>query len=293
MRRSLPACLFAGLAWFTVPAAFSQQAIPTVTGYVNDHTGTLNASEREGLERRLQALERRKGAQVVVLIVPTTEPEAVEQYSLRAAEAWKLGRKGTDDGVLLVVARNDRRLRLEVGYGLEGAIPDAVAKRIISEVIVPRFRQGDFSGGIVAGLEQVEKLIEGEKLPPPQADRGPEGLDAILQNLPLLLVMTVLLGGITRPLLGRLVGATATGGIVGVTGWVLSGVLAMGLGVGLLVFLANLFAETGGGGRWSNRGGYGGGWGGGSYRGGGNGGSGGFGGGGGGGFGGGGASGSW
>lgn len=294
MRSSLPAWLFATLVWFAVPTAFGQQAIPPVTGYVNDHTGTLTTAERDSLERRLHALERRKGAQVAVLMVPSTAPEAMEQYSLRAAEAWKLGRKGTDDGVLLVVAMNDRRLRFEVGYGLEGAIPDAVARRVISEVIVPRFRAGDFAGGIVSGLEQVEKLIEGETLPPAQAGRTSGGLEALLQNLPLLLVMTVLLGGITRPLLGRIPGATATGGIVGLTGWVLSGALVMGLGVGVLGFLLNLLAETGtGGGRWSSRGGYGGGhWGGGGYRSGG-GGSGGFGGGGGGSFGGGGASGSW
>lgn len=295
MRRSLPACLLAGLVWFAAPAALGQQAIPPVTGYVNDHTGTLTSEQRAALERRLHALERRKGAQVAVLIVQGTAPEAIEQYSLRAAEAWKLGRKGTDDGVLLVVAKSDRRLRLEVGYGLEGAIPDAVAKRVISEIIVPRFREGDFAGGVAAGLEQVEKLIEGEKLPPPMTDQAAGGLDALLQYLPLLLVMTMLLGGITRPLLGRIPGATATGGVVGLTGWFLSGMFAMGAGIALLVFVISLFAEIGSGsGRWSNRGGYGGGWGGGSYRsGGGGGGSGGFSGGGGGGFGGGGASGSW
>jgi uncharacterized protein len=291
MKRLAWLWLLALPAMFVVAAAHGQQPIPGITAYVNDQTGTLSGAEREALERRLQALERRKGAQVAVLIVATTAPEAIEQYSLRAAEAWKLGRKGTDDGVLLVVARNDRRLRLEVGYGLEGAIPDAIAKRVISEIIVPRFQQGDFGGGIVTGLEQVEKLIEGETLPPPKASVGAAGLDALMQWLPLLLVMTIMLGAITRAMFGRVGGAAVTGGIVGTTGWIITSALALGLGVGLLVFLLSMFAEAGtGGGRWSNRGGYspgGGSWGGGGSSGGG------FGGGGGGSFGGGGASGSW
>src|SRR5213076_229246 len=129
---------------------------------------TLSSGDIASLTQTLKNLEARKGSQVAVLIVPTTAPETIEQYSIRVAEAWKIGRKRIDDGALLVVAKNDRRLRIEVGYGLEGALNDVTAKRIIDEVITPKFRSGDFAGGISAGVDRIVRLIDGEKLPAPE-----------------------------------------------------------------------------------------------------------------------------
>src|SRR5207344_3150798 len=133
-----------------------------------DQTGTLSVGDIASLDRTLRDFEARKGSQIAVLIVPTTQPEAIEQYSIRVAEQWKLGRKGVDDGALLLVAKDDRALRIEVGYGLEGALPDAIAKRIVEDIIVPRFKSGDFYGGIDAGVEGMIKVVDGEPLPPPQ-----------------------------------------------------------------------------------------------------------------------------
>src|SRR5579862_8558603 len=148
-------------------AASAQVAVPPLTGRVVDQTATLSASDTDALTQRLKDLETRKGSQVAVLIVPTTQPEAIEQFSIRVAEAWKIGRKKIDDGALLVVAKNDRKLRIEVGYGLEGAIPDVTARRIIDEIIVPHFRTGDFAGGISAGVDRIIRIIDGEPLPKP------------------------------------------------------------------------------------------------------------------------------
>src|SRR3954451_16963727 len=132
-------------------AAFADVAVPPLTGRVVDMTATLSSSDIASLDRTLKDFEARKGSQVAVLIVPTTKPERIEQSSLRVAEAWKIGRKKIDDGAILVVAKDDRKLRIEVGYGLEGALTDVTAKRIIDEVITPKFRSGDFAGGISAG----------------------------------------------------------------------------------------------------------------------------------------------
>src|SRR5581483_7294982 len=149
----------------TLLASFFAWAIevPPLKARVTDMTGTLNGQQRGSLEQTLAEFEARKGAQLAVLIVPTTQPETVEQYAVRVEEAWKLGRKGVDDSVLLVVAKNDRRLHFEVGYGLEGVLPDAIAKRIIDNDIVPRFRENDFYGGIRAGMDRVMRVVEGEK----------------------------------------------------------------------------------------------------------------------------------
>ena len=132
-----------------------------------DQTGTLSSDEIDSLEARVRDFEARKGSQIAVLIVPTTQPEEIEQYSIRVAEAWKIGRKKIDDGAILLVAKNDRKLRIEVGYGLEGALTDVTARRIIDEIITPRFRSGDFAGGISAGVDRIIGVIDGEPLPPP------------------------------------------------------------------------------------------------------------------------------
>src|SRR6201988_3227417 len=153
------------LCWAGLAAA--DVTVPPLTGRVVDQTGTLAPSDIASLTQQLKDLESRKGSQVAVLIVPTTQPETIEQFSIRAAEAWKIGRKKIDDGALLVIAKNDHRLRIEVGYGLEGALTDVTARRIIDETIVPRFKEGDFAGGISEGLTRMIGVIDGEPLPKP------------------------------------------------------------------------------------------------------------------------------
>ncbi len=183
MTRYLAGLLLA-IACLAGAVAHGEVAVPPLQARVTDLTGTLTAPQRQALEDKLAAFEAAKGSQIGVLIVPTTEPETIEQYALRVAEQWKLGRKGVDDGALLLVAKNDRRLRIEVGYGLEGVIPDAGAKRIVSDIISPYFRQGDFYGGISAGVDRMIRVVDGEPLPPPRprgasADQGVD-LGAIL-----------------------------------------------------------------------------------------------------------------
>jgi uncharacterized protein len=274
-------------------------AVPPLVSPVTDLTGTLTAEQAAALDARLRAFEQDKGSQVAVLVVPTTQPEDVEQYAIRVAEAWKLGRKGADDGALLLVALQDRRVRIEVGYGLEGALPDATANRIIDEEIVPAFRRGDYYGGIAAGLDRVLRVIEGEPLPAPAVRSPAQGVPGLFQLLPFLFVLALVGGSILRRLFGRVGGALTTGGIVGALTWLLVGILGLAVGAGVLAFIFALLGGLGGGGPgggwysrrhgsgWGHPGGFGGGIG----RGGG-----GFGGGwsgGGGGFGGGGASGRW
>jgi uncharacterized protein len=273
--------------------ASADVAVPQLSGRVVDQTGTLSAGDADSLTQRLRDLERRKGSQVAVLIVPTTQPETIEQFSIRAAEAWKIGRRKIDDGALLVVAKNDHKLRIEVGYGLEGALTDVTARRIIDEVIVPRFRGGDFAGGVSAGVDRVIRVIDGEPLPAPRPEAShsvdPGWLNHFDPLNPFLLLAVIIIGGIVRSVLGRLLGACTMAGIVGVLAWFIAGSLAASLIVAVVAFLLTMFGETmasSGGGR--------GGWvsGGGSFSGGGSSGGGGFSGGGGS-FGGGGASGSW
>lgn len=271
-----------GLCWTMTAAA--DVAIPELRSPVTDLTGTLDAPAREALESRLLAFQQQTGAQVAVLIVPTTQPEAIEQFSIRVVDAWKLGRAKVDDGVLLLVAKDDRALRIEVGQGLEGAIPDALSKRIIEEAIVPEFRAGHFSGGIDAGVDRILGLIRGEPLPAPVVERSSKpGISSIGPGL---VVAALVVGGVLRAMLGRLVGASVAGAaglLIGglLFGWVV-GVVAM---LGLFFFTLLVEGNAGGVGGWG--GGFGGGSGGGFSSGGG-----GFGGGGGG-FSGGGASGRW
>jgi uncharacterized protein len=271
-------------------AALADVAVPPLSGRVVDQTGTLSAGDISSLTQKLKDLETRKGSQVAVLIVPTTQPETIEQFSIRVAEAWKIGRKRIDDGALLVVAKNDRKLRIEVGYGLEGSLTDATSSRIIDEIIVPKFRSGDFAGGISAGVDRIIAVAEGEKLPAPVSQRqNPDWLTNFDPLNPFLLFALIIFGGIVRSLLGRLLGALTMGGVVGALAWFIAGSLAASLIVAVIAFLLTMFGETmasSGGGR--------GGWvsGGGGFSGGSSGGGGGFSGGGGS-FGGGGASGSW
>lgn len=265
--------------------AQAEVGVPDPAGHVTDLTGTLTAAQRSALDEQLAAFEQRKGAQVVILLVPTTQPEAIEQYALRVAERWRLGRAGVDDGALLLVAKDDRTLRIEVGYGLEGVLTDATARRIIDEIIVPRFRTGDFYGGITAGVTRVLAVIDGEPLPEPA--RGPRdgNFDGLVELLPVAFIFTITFGTVLKRLFGQLPGALATGAAAGAVAWVLSGGIGVVLLAAVAAFVLTLLARTGPG-RWASR--RGGGWGGGMGAGGG----GGFRGGGGG-FGGGGASGRW
>jgi uncharacterized protein len=277
-------------------AALADVAVPPLTGRVVDLTGTLTADQIAAQSQRLKDLETRKGAQVAALIVPTTQPETIEQYTIRVAETWKVGRKKIDDGALLVVAKNDHKLRIEVGYGLEGALTDVTARRIIDEVIVPRFKSGDFAGGIDAGLARIIGVVDGEPLPAP-APEATHGDDVDFNGLasiaPFLLIGAVMAGGVLRASLGRLFGAAAAGGVIGLIAGLGAGSIVVGLVMAGLAFVMVLFSFASVG---PGRGGYGGGWvgggGGGWSRGGSSSDSGGFSGGGGS-FGGGGASGSW
>jgi uncharacterized protein len=279
----------AAVLLFVALAAWAQVAVPPLTARVTDLTGTLTAEQRAGLERMLQEFESRKGTQIAVLMVPSTAPEAIEQYALRVAEQWKIGRKKVDDGAILVVAKDDRALRIEVGYGLEGALNDATAARIIREIIVPRFREGDFYGGINAGLDRIMRVADGEALPEPSRS-APGGDGGVMQLLPVLLIAALVVGGILRAMLGRFLGAAATGGAVGFVAWLLAGALGIALLAGVLAFFFTLMGAMGRRGGYyggmgsmgfPRGGGWGGGFGGGGFRGGG------------GSFGGGGASGRW
>jgi uncharacterized protein len=275
--------------------AWAQVAVPPLKGRVTDLTGTLKPEQIASLEQLLQSFEARKGSQITLLMVPTTAPETIEQYALRVAEQWKVGRKNVDDGVVLVVAKNDRTVRIEVGYGLEGVLNDATANRIIREVIVPRFREGDFYGGLSAALDRMIRVIDGEPLPPPSRV-APQAQGGALEGLPVLLVLAVVAGAMLRRMLGRFLGSIATGGAVGVIAWLFVGTLVVALLAGVVAFFFTLIAGTGGsGGRYHGGfpGRYRGGWGSGGWGGGFGGSSGGGFSGGGGSFGGGGASGRW
>jgi uncharacterized protein len=231
---------------------------------------------------------------VAVLLVPTVQPETIEQYSIRVAEAWKIGRKKVDDGVIFVIAKNDRDMRIEVGYGLEGALPDAIAKRIIRDDVTPHFRAGEFYLGIVAGTDRIMRTIDGEPLPAPTlAQRAQKPSSDIGSALPVLLIGALVVGGILRSIFGRFGGASLTSVAAGFIVWLLVGTVVAAIIAGIIAFFITLMG--GGGSGWSNRrgGGWGGGFGGGGWSGGGGFGGGGGWGGGGGGFGGGGASGKW
>jgi uncharacterized protein len=272
--------------------------IPPLAGRVNDLTQTLSAAERAQLEGKLADWESKSGNQLVVLIVPTTQPEPIEAYSIRVAEAWKIGRKGQDNGVLLAVAKNDRKVRLEVGYGLEGSLTDVTSRRIIAEDIAPRFREGNFAAGLNAGIDRViEVVTKGEPLsPPPVAKREQRGIGGIdFGTMALLLFLVVpIAGAVLRSMFGRFLGSVVGGGVVGFAAWIILGSLAIAVIAAVFAFFIMISTGLGALTRGHRGGVYipGGGWGGGGWGGGGGSSGGGFSGGGGS-FGGGGASGNW
>jgi uncharacterized protein len=271
--------------------------VPALSARVIDQTRTFDAAQRQSLEDRLAAFEQQKGTQIVVLMVPTTQPEDIASYANRVANTWKIGRRDVGDGILLIVAKNDRKVRIEVAKTLEGAVPDLAAKIIIDEAITPRFRQGDFAGGLQAGVEQLIARITGEKLPQPDARAAQRGAGTGFDwfDLAIFLFIAVpVVGAVLRGIFGRKLGALFTGGGVGVLALLFTSSLVVAAIAAIVALMVSLVSGSVPGvrrGPWSTGpftggwGGGGGGWGGG--------GGGGFRSGGGGDFGGGGASGNW
>ena len=286
----------AALAFAATPA--DPIPVPKLTARVMDSTGTLTAAERSALESKLAAFEQSHGSQVAVLIVPSIGPETIEEFAGRVTDQWQLGRKGVDDGVLLAVAKQERKIRIQTGRGVQGSLTDVLSKRIAQDIIAAKFRTGDFAGGLNDGVDAIFKAIQGESLPLPEPRTTPHtgkvDSGGGIGNLFIFgIIAVVVAGGILRSIFGRFLGATATGALTGVLAWMFVGSLAI---VALAAIVAFIFTLVSGFGRGFVPGG----WGGGGFGGGGLGG-GGFGGGGGGGgfsggggsFDGGGASGNW
>jgi uncharacterized protein len=270
----------------------AQQEVPALTAHVIDKTATLSAAQVQALESKLTTFEQARGAQIVVLLVPTTQPEDISSYANRVANTWKVGRREIGDGLLIVVAKNDRTLRIEVAKTLEGAIPDLMAKRVIDGAITPGFKSGDFAGGLEAGTDQIMKLITGESLPAPTAQgRGNEGGFQWMDLMVFAFIAVPVVAAITRNIFGPKLGPLATGGAVGGIALLITSSLLIGGLAAMAALLFALFSNVSGSSGPGGRGGFsgGGGWG----TGGRSGGGGGFSSGGGGDFGGGGASGRW
>jgi uncharacterized protein len=306
LRHCLPSRLHAACRWLggilfglllALTPALAQQPVPALTGHVVDNTGTLSAAQRQQLEDKLRAFEQSRGTQIVLLLVASTQPEDIVSYSNRVANTWKIGRREVGDGVLLLAAKNDRKVRIEAAKTLEGALPDLALKRIIDEAITPRFKQGDFAGGLDAASDQLMARISGEDLPAPKASAHQTNSGFKWTDLAIFLFVAVpVVAGVARRLLGTPLGALTTGGVFGALALLLTSSLLL---AGLAALVSLLFALVSSVGRGFG-GGIGHGWGGagwhtgsGSSGGFGTGGGGGFSSGGGGDFGGGGASGDW
>ena len=294
-RLGLGAVLF--LLAFLAPGAEGDPiAVPKLTAHVVDLTGTLTADEQSRIDARLREFEAKRGSQVVVLLVPSIGHEVIEDFSTRVTDAWQLGRKGVDDGVLVVIAKQERKIRVHTGRGVQGTLTDILAKRIVADIVSPKFRTGDFAGGIEAGVDAIMKAIEGENLPLPQAK--PKGkVDTVSSYgdfLWLAFFMVPIAAMFLSNIVGRFAGAGLTGGVTGLAAAWIFGSIVFGVVAAIIAFIVGLM--LGGGSRGVHPGGWGGGYGGGGWSGGGWSGGGGGGGGfsgGGGGFDGGGASGDW
>ncbi|TSA18366.1 MAG: hypothetical protein D4R74_01320, partial [Betaproteobacteria bacterium] len=231
------------LAFASAAGAADAVAVPVLKARITDITGTLSSVQLASLETELRDFEQQKGSQIAVLILPSTQPESIEQYSIRVAEQWKVGRAKTGDGLILIVAKEDQRLRIEVGYGLEGAIPDVVAKRVIREVMAPHFLANDFYGGIRDGIQTLMKLIDGEKLPPPAKAAKVDDYESLFV---VLLAVVIVAGGVLKAVLGRALGSAATGVAAGAIAWVLAGAIAAAVIAGIIAFLFALSMGSGG-----------------------------------------------
>ena len=236
--------------------AHAEVAVPPLTSRVMDLTQTLTVPQRQAIERNLAELEQLKGAQIAVLLVPSTAPETIEQYARRVLDEWKLGRKDIDDGALLLIAKEDRAMRIETQYGLEGVIPDAIAKRIIAEDITPLFKRGDFYGGIEVGVLRMSRLVQGEPLPSPR-EKSLSWASA-QDFFPALLFGIFILGGFLRMLFGQLLGASIASVVIGGLLWFLMGTLTFAVIGAVLAFVFVLLGGGSGGGGvggWSSHGG--------------------------------------
>jgi len=253
-------CVRAGLLallWLALLPAIGMAAelvpVPDLSARVTDLTATLDATQRGRLEAQLAAIDRAGRAQIAVLLLPTTQPEAIEQFGIRLAEAWKIGHKGIDSGVIVIVAKNDRKMRIEVGYGLEGAIPDAIAKRIVAERMSPSFKQGDYFGGLRAAIAGLDQATGGPASGAPvelAADSGSKNADS--SDLSPWLMAAVVGGGVLRMMFG-LFGSFAAAAVAGWLGFVIFGSWLAGLLAGVAIFVFSfvnpfLLAGFGGGG---------------------------------------------
>ena len=255
MRRAFHVALI-GLLLLVGSAMGATIPVPPLTARVTDQTGTLDAGQMQALEAKLAAFERSKGSQIAVLMMPTTGDETIEQYALRVVDAWKIGRKGVNDGLLLLVAKDDRKARIEVEYGLEGVIPDAIANRIIDEDLTPKFRTGDFAGGLNAAVDRMIGLVNGEPLPPPKPERSFEGKPRdgnapFITALFVFFILRAVFGGVSAFLRG-----VVAGGAVGLVLFLFGAGLLFAIGASVLAFFFAL--PSGGGGRYSGGGGWGG-----------------------------------
>lgn len=226
-------------------AAAALQAIPALSSPVTDLTQTLTAEQQQALAAKLNAFSREKGSQIALLIVPTTAPEDIAQYSIRVAEAWQVGRDKQDDGVIMLIAKNDRKMRIEVGYGLEGAIPDLTAKRIISEVMAPYFKQGDFYGGLNASTDQVMRLILGEQLPAPA--KAENGGKSLFELLPIIMVAAIVGGMVLKSMFGTFFGSALSGGLIAALAWIFGATLIAIILAAIAGFIFTLVMGSGGG----------------------------------------------
>lgn len=245
-------CLIAAAAW-------SALAVPPLKSRVTDLTGTLSPQVVSRIEQQLAAFEKEKGAQVAVLMVPSVQPESIEEYAVRVFEQWKLGRKGVDDGVLLVIAKNDRKLRIEVGYGLEGVLNDATSKRIISDDIVPHFKRGDFAAGVEAGVSRILRVAGGESLPQPQSQLQPGKVQGDANYFYLMFLLIIAANTLARmlsPLTGRGLAAGLIGIAAGIAGWAVFGFLLVGVLGGFAAFILALLdvSPRSGSGSWTSGG---------------------------------------
>lgn len=240
------ACLAA-----TLPAlAQGVLPVPPLSGRVIDQTDTLAPEQVDALNDKLTAVEAKRGSQIVVLMVASTQPEDIAAYAQRVADQWKIGRLAVGDGLLIVVAKNDRRVRIEVAKALEGAVPDLAARQIIGDVISPAFRKGDFAGGLNAAIDRLDARIGNEALPEPQAappgPRPPSGQGFNLQDLALFLFVAVpVIGAVLTGIFGRKLGSLATAGAAGGMGWWLSASIPIAVGVGVVALILVLVLGIG------------------------------------------------
>lgn len=249
----------------TPAVVFAQLAVPQLSAHVIDTTGTLDSTQVQQLEQKLTAFEQAHGSQVVVLMVPTTQPEEIAAYANRVASTWKIGRKEVGDGLLLIVAKEDHRVRIEVARTLEGSIPDLMARRVIDQAITPLFKQGDFAGGLDAGVTQIMTLIKGETLPLPAAEKtnakGFEWMDLAI----FMFIAVPVVGGVARRILGNPLGSLATAGVAGGIAMLVTTSVVVAILAAMAAFILSLFASVR---HWGGGGGSGGGLGGGGFGGG-------------------------